>query len=84
MLTSLGGNTSIPEGILEFTASSFIDKNCDIKVKFKENYKAYIFSKECHHNSHLYLPLKRLDIINYLIKNQRFPNNLSQRNRFRI
>jgi len=30
-------------------------------------------------DTHLNLALKRLDIINYLIKDQRFPDNLNQR-----
>jgi len=45
-LTSLGGKASIPEFSLEFTASSFIDKNCDIhpiteiqdRHKFKKDF----------------------------------------------
>jgi hypothetical protein len=47
ILTSLGGYTSIPGVNLEFTASSFIDKNCNGKQTYRTqiNYKTLYFTK---------------------------------------
>ena len=81
--TSLDGNTSMVGVILVLTASSFIDRNCNIPEMIRLRrcilqILPQLKTKKNQRLIYLHLTLQGLDIIDYLIKHQCFPNNLNK------